>query len=149
MYCSSRRQYWPILKCIIWPILKQKHHSNWLAAVGMHLTSIRKCFFNSFQCAVQPKFCSPLFHLPLICLPANTEVWRGNFSGLDPTVSAAGVNHLEGIGIIQDSHRLTKRWRSSLVLPFRKNSVVLDKISLQWYTLQTNSKSKVKIRRKL
>lgn len=149
-----RKRYWPILKCIIGPILKQKNHSNWLAAVGMHLTSIRKCIFDSFQCAVtrahlQPKFCSLFLHLALICLSANTEVWRGKFSGLDPTVSADGVNHLEGKGIIQDSHWLIKRRQSYFVLSFRRTLAVLDKIPLQWHTLEITSKSQAKSRRKL
>lgn len=131
----GRRQYWPILKYIIGPILKQRNHSNWFAAVGMHLTSIHNCIFNSFQCVItrthlQPEFCSSLRHLALVCLSANIEVWRGKFSGLDPTVSADGVNHLERNGIIQGSHWLIKKLQLSFVLPFRKNSAVLQKIPL-------------------
>lgn len=95
----------------------------------MHLTSIRKCIFDSFQRAVtkthlQPKFCSLLLHLALICLCANTEVRWGPSSGLDPTLSATVLNHLEGNGIIQDSHWLIKQRQSSFVLPFRRNSAV-------------------------
>ena len=149
-----RRQYRPILKCIIGLILKQKNHSNWLAAVGVHLTSIHKCIFNSFQCAVtsthlQSKFFSLLLLLASLCLSANTKVWRGEFFGQDRTVSAADVDLLEGNGIIQDSRWLIKRWRSSFVLPFRRKSVVLSKIPLQWYTLEITSEMQAKSRKKL
>lgn len=41
----GKRQFLPILKCIIQPILK-KYHSNRSAAVRMHLTSIYKCIFD-------------------------------------------------------------------------------------------------------
>lgn len=78
--------------------LKQKYHSNRSAAVRMHLTSIHKCVFDIVHCAVtrthlQPKFCSSLPHLALICLSAGTDMQRGKLSGLDSTVSAASGNY--------------------------------------------------------
>lgn len=74
---------------------------------------------------------------------------RGKFSGLNSAVSAASRNYSEGNGVIQDSHRLIKKWWLSFVLPFRRSSAVLDKIPLQWYPLEITWKSQAKRRRKL
>lgn len=96
----GKRQYLPILKCIIRPILNRSITAIDQQLLRLQLTSIHKCIFGIVHRAVtrthlQPKFCSSLLHLALICLSADIDKGANSLDSILLSVLLAEITQKE------------------------------------------------------